>query len=178
MKKTTLKTLLSSLVDDCGYEAVSKALENFDPARTSSTASKSSSSKRPRKQRTKPNAVAVVNSLTLPNEEKKSVLMMLARKYEEKTFMPNVNHVRAFMENEGEDVSRIKSRQQVVSKVFKYLADWETPRLQELHTRGLYGPPKSLSVIAKSIENFGRRNRQSPEKSAERVERLKAVSSR
>ena len=92
-------------------------------------------------------------------KKKKSVLMVLARKYEEKTFMPNVNHVRAFLEDEGEDISRIKSRQQVVSSVFKHLADWETPRLQELDTKGLYGPPKSLAVIAKAIENVGQQNR-------------------
>ena len=178
MQKATLRNLLSTLVDDCGYEAVSKALEDFDPARASSSVSKDSLVKRPRKPRARPNAVAVVESLTLPDEEKKSVLMTLAKKYEEKTFMPNVNHVRAFLEGEGEDVSRIKSRQQVVSKVFKYLADWETSKLLELDARGLYGPPKSFSVIAKAIETAGRRNRQSSEKSTERVQRLEAVSSR
>ena len=73
--------------------------------------------------------------------------------------MPNINHVRAFLDEEGEDISRVKSRQQAVSVVFKHLADWEIPRLWELDARGLYGPPKSLSTIAKSIEDFGQQNR-------------------
>lgn len=178
MKKGTLRNLLPTLVDDCGYDAVCKALEDFDPALGSAPTSKRSPAKRPRKPRTKPNAVAIVNSLTLPNEEKKSVLMALARKYEEKVFMPNVNHVRAFLEQEGKDVSRIKSRGQVVSTVFKCLADWETPKLRELDVRGIYGPPKSLSVIAKAIETAGRQNRQCHQNNTERMERLKAVSSR
>ena len=155
MQKNTLRNLLSTLVDDCEYDAVRKALEDFAPALERTPVSKNSTVKRPKKSREKPNAVSIVSSLALSDEGKKSVLLVLARKYEEKAFMPNVNHVRAFLEQEGKDVSRIKSRGQVVSTVFKCLADWETTRLQELDTRGLYGPPKSLSAIAESIESFG-----------------------
>ncbi|MDE0331747.1 MAG: hypothetical protein OXL41_07750 [Nitrospinae bacterium] len=178
MQKDDLRNLLSALVDDCGYDAVREALEDFDPARKRSSVSKNSPAKRHKKTRAKPNAVSIVDSLALPDEGKKKVLMALARKFEEKAFMPNVNHVRAFLEQEGKDVSRIKSRGQVVSTVFKRLADWETSRLQELETRGLYGPTKSLSVIAKSIENFGRRTRQDRTKDTKRIEKMARVSSR
>ena len=171
MQKDDLRNLLSTLLDDCGYDAVREALEDFNPALKSTTASRNSSVKRSRKPRAKPNAIAIVDSLALPDEGKKSVLMTLARKYEEKAFMPNVNHVRAFLEQEGKDVSRIKSRGQVVSTVFKCLADWETARLRELDTRGLYGPPKSLSVIARSIESFGRRTRQNQTKNVKRIDK-------
>ena len=156
MQKGTLRKLLSTLVDDCGYVAVRETLKAFAPAPGSTSVSGEFSAKRLKKPRAKPNALSAVQSLTLGDEEKKGVLMVLARKYEEKTFMPNVNHVRAFLEQEGKDTSRIKSRQQVVSTVFKCLADWDTRQLRELDSRGVYGPPKSLSVIARSIEQFGR----------------------
>lgn len=159
MQKGTLQKLLSTLVDECGYDRVRKSLEDFAPPMAGSPASRDSSVKRPQRQRTKSTAVATVESLPLPDEEKKSVLRVLARKYEDKTFMPNVNHVRAFLEQEGEDTTRIKSRQQVVSTVFRRLAGWETQKLRELDARGLYGPPKSFSVIAKSIESFGQQSR-------------------
>jgi hypothetical protein len=94
VQKDDLRNLLSTLVDDCGYDAVREALEDFNPALKSTTASRNSSVKRSRKPRAKPNAIAIVDSLALPDEGKKSVLMTLARKYEEKAFMPNVNHVR------------------------------------------------------------------------------------
>ena len=177
MQKDDLRNLLSTLVDDCGYEVVRKTLKDFEPALKSTTASRNSSVKRSRKPRAKPNAVTIVGSLALPDEGKKSVLMVLAKKYEEKAFMPNVNHVRAFLEQEGKDVSRIKSRGQVVSTIFKCLANWETPRLKELDTRGLYGPPKSLSVIAKSIESFGQRSRRSHKEDAKRIEKPARASS-
>ncbi len=177
MKKTALRSLLSILVEDCGYEAVRRALEDCGPARASAPVSINASVKRARKPRPRPNAVAIVESLALPDEGKKNALMALARKYEEKRFMPNVNSVRAFLEEEGEDVSRVKSRQQVVSRVFRRLADWETDKLRQLDVRGSYGPPKSFSVIARAIEAAGRRRRQESE-DGERVEELEAASSR
>ena len=67
MKKGTLRQLLSALVDDCGYSAVRKALEDLEGA----PALRDASVKRPKKQRTKPNAVTTVESLTLQDEEKK-----------------------------------------------------------------------------------------------------------
>ena len=158
MQKETLRKLLSTLIDDCGYDTVRQSLEDCVPALAATHTSRDFSVKRPRKPRTRPNAVTAVESLALPDEEKKNIMMVLARKYEEKIFMPNVNHVRAFLEKEGEDISRIKSRQQVVSIVFKCLADWETQKLRELNTRGLYGPSKSLSVIANAIENVGQQS--------------------
>lgn len=177
MHTNTLRKLLSILVDDCGYDVIRNVLDDFAPAQADKSASrdKDGSVTRPRKSRAKLDAVAVVNSLVSMDEERKNILMTLARKYEGKTFMPNVNHVRAFLEREGEDASRIRSRQQAVYAVFRYLAGWDTPRLQELDSRGLYGPPKSLSAIAGSIENFGRPNRRAHEDATKRMEKPASV---
>ena len=173
MNTNTLRKLLSILVDDCGYDAVRSVLNEFSPAQTDKSTSRDngSSVKRPGKPRAKPSAVAVVSSLASIDEEKKNILMALANKYESKTFMPNVNHVRAFLDMEGEDASRVRSRQQAVSAIFRYLADWETPRLRELDSRGLYGPPKSFSAIAGTIESFGRKYRRNQEDAPKRVEK-------
>lgn len=159
MKENTLRKILSALVDDFGYQEVRKSLEGFDVGAERARASKKSAVESHEKPRAKPNAIAIVESLTVKEEGKRDILMTLAKKYEEKAFMPNVNSVRAFLDQQGQDVSRIKSRQQAVSVVFKCLADWETQSLHELYIRGLYGPPKSLSVIAESIENMGQQNR-------------------
>lgn len=179
MHTNTLRRLLSILVDDCGYDVIRNVLDDFSPAQVDKSTSrdKDGSDKRSGRPRARPNAVAVVSSLVSVDEEKKGILMGLARKYEGKTFMPNVNHVRAFLEGEGEDASRIRSRQQAVSAVFRYLADWDTPRLQELDSRGLYGPPKSLSAIAGSIESFGRQNRRTHEDATKRMEKPASVPS-
>ena len=100
-----------------------------------------------------------MEGLEIVDEGKKEILLVLAKEYEEKKFMPNVNSVRAFLTQQGQDASGIKSRQQSVTVVFKYLANLETQKLCEFHKRGSYAGPKSLSVIAKSIENVAQQNR-------------------
>ena len=122
-------------------------------------ARESSSSSRDRKRPSKPNAIAFVEGLEIDDHEKKEALLLLAKGFEKKTFMPNANSVRAFLAQQGQDASKIKSRQQALTSVFKCLAAWETRKIHELHKRGTFGTPKSLSVIAKSIENFGQQNR-------------------
>ncbi len=159
MQKNTLRKILSVLVDGFGYEEVCKSLDGLGSKTARVRAPGASAGKRRGKSRTKPNAITAVESLSVVDEGKKNALMALARKFEEKAFMPNVNHVRAFLRQQGKDVSRIKSRQQAVSIVFKCLADWDTRNLRELDVRGAYGGPKSLSIIAQSIERAGKQNR-------------------
>ena len=161
MRKNTLRKILSALVDGFGYEEVRKSLDGLGSGTTGMKALETLPGKRGEKPkpRTKPNAITTVESLSVSDEEKKDALMALARKFEKKAFMPNVNHVRVFLRQQGKDGSRVKSRQQAVSIVFKCLADWETQNLRELDVRGIYGGPKSLSAIAESIEHAGQRNR-------------------
>ena len=159
MQKNTLRKILSVLVDDFGYEEVRKSLDGLGSKTARVRAPGAPAGKRRGKPRTKPNAITAVESLSVVDEGKKNALIALARKFEEKAFMPNVNHVRAFLRQQGKDSSRIKSRQQAVSIVFKCLANWETQNLRKLNARGAYGGPKSLSVIAESIERAGQQNR-------------------
>ena len=100
-----------------------------------------------------------VESLEILDDGKKKILLLLAKEYEEKKFMPNINSVRAFLAQQGHDISGIKSRQQAVTVVFKYLTNLETQMLCEFHKRGSYAGPKSLSVIASSIENVAQQHR-------------------
>jgi len=161
MRKNTLRKILSVLVDGFGYEEVRKSLDGLGSETTGGKALGTLPGKRGKasRPRTKPSAITAVESLSVSDEEKKDDIMELARKLEEKEFMPNVNHVRAFLRQQGKDGSSVKSRQQAVSIVFKCLAGWETQNLRELDVRGAYGGPKSLSVIAESIEQTGQQNR-------------------
>ena len=74
----------------------------------------------------------VVKSFDITNNAKKEILFTRAKKYEAKEFMPNVNHVRAFL-SRTRDVSRIKSRQQVTVAVFKKAHDLKTSELRGNH---------------------------------------------
>ena len=166
MKQAQLRESLSELISGFGYEIVHKTLREIhakkivDAKRDAGNrcAIVTRSSAKPGKKRTKPNAVRVVKSIEITDDEKKEILFTMAKKYEAKEFMPNVNHVRGFLHSER-DVSRIKSRQQVTSAVFKKLSALETSKLREILDRGLYGPPKRLESYARAIEGFDRQNR-------------------
>jgi len=108
------------------------------------------------KPRTRRDAIAVAKSLDLDDQKKRAILIDMAERYEAKKFMPNVTHVRAFLESQGMDVSRVKSRQQVTRSVFRNLAELEIDALRDLEDSGLYDPPKTLASIAAAIGGFKR----------------------
>lgn len=168
MRQKNLQTALSALVAECGYASVIRSLEKMRPKdKGADVVTPPPNNKEPaKKPRVKKDAVAVVASLDLPEGEKKRALVRLAERYENKTFMPNVNHVRAFLEGMGMDVSRIKSRQQVTVRVFKHLADMPEGEVQDVEHSGCFDPPKSLDVIADAIHAFGRRQRQEERRSS------------
>ena len=162
MKPTQLEETLSSLVATFGHRKVQNRLDRLKSCRDASakhrqpieTAKKAAGKPKPRR-----DAVAVAESMDLNDSEKKAIIIDMAQRYEAKKFMPNVNHVRAFLESLGEDVSRVKSRQQVTASVFKKLAELDTPVLLDMQNRGLYGPPMTLGPIADAIGRFGRSQR-------------------
>lgn len=159
MHNVTLRKILSVLVDEFGYQEVRELLETCYADTAKNDAQEKSASARSSKPRAKPNARSVVDALEVSDDRKKNILMTLADEYEKKVFMPNMNNVRAFLAQQKQDTSGIKSRQHAASTVFKCLAEWDTDSLRELHTRGPYGRPKSLSVIAESIESVAQQNR-------------------
>ena len=167
MKQQQLQKTLNDLVSGFGYDTVRKTLSRMrlpqsTGAKRSAKINPVTGGKLPAKnirKSTKPNAVNVVKSLVITDNEKKKILFTLAEKYEAKEFMPNVNHVRDFLSNGERDVSRIKSRQQVTVAVFKRLGGLEIGELREMLERGLYGPPKRLAPYARAIEGFRRPDR-------------------
>ena len=167
MKQEQLQESLSALISGFGYKTVRKALSKMQSKKLSATTGGVSgcpvdttkSSVKIIKKRTKPNAISVVKSIKMIDFEKKEILFTMAKKYEAKEFMPNVNHVRDFLSDGERDVSRIKSRQQVTNAVFKRLCGLETEKLRDILERGLYGPPKRLEPFARAIEGFSRPSR-------------------
>ena len=161
MQQNTLRKILSALVEDYGYQSVRTCLEDCAAGRRKLkvTGESTSVGNNKTRARPRPRAMEVVENLEIGDQEKKQILVALAREFEEKSFMPNVNNVRAFLTRQGQDASRVKSRQQAVTAVFRCLADWETQSLFEFQKKGSYGGPKSLAAIAETIEKVGQQNR-------------------
>lgn len=159
VRQTKMRQALAALVEDYGYEPIRRGVERMRPVKKSAGKAFVTPVKRQTKPRAPRTAVAVVESLKADGEHKR-MLMVLAEKYDAKTFIPHVASARGFLETEGVDVSRIKSRQQVTVTVFKRLAQWDTERLQQMDSEGWYAAHRGLAPIAEAIENFGGRRRE------------------
>jgi len=162
MKHIKLQECLEELIGSFGYDSVYKTLREVQASKASAAKrdtkvrrAENDSTGKPAAMRVNPTAVKIVNSIEIIDSEKKEILLTMAKQYESKEFMPSVNYVRKFLRNER-DVSRIKSRQQVTSAVFKKLARMETGKLREIVDRGMYAPPATLRSIARAIEGFNR----------------------
>lgn len=166
MKKSILTEMLSVLITHFGLARIMSALvasEGRDKILSAlgvKTVQKDKPKSAP-KPRAKPDAVSIVAAMELDDSAKKEFLAHLAKKYEAKEFMPNVNHVRTFLMHDHEDPAKIKSRQQVTVKVFKKMAAMSVEELRELEYCGMYDPPKRLAAYAEAIENYGREMRAS-----------------
>lgn len=97
MREKTLNKILAALVEDFGYQQVRKSLTNFSRRKAKGSIPKQSSSDGNSKSRVRQSAISIVKSLVIEEEEKRDLLQTLAKKFDEKTFMPNVNAVRAFL---------------------------------------------------------------------------------
>ncbi len=159
VRQTSMQKTLAALVADYGYDSVRRGVEKMRPLKKPASKTLAAPKNRREKPRARKNAVAVVGSLKLNDEEQKRMLTVLAEKYDAKTFIPYVASARAFLEREGADISRVKSRQQVTVAIFKRLAGWETERLREMDDGGWYAPHEGLAPIAEAIENFARQRR-------------------
>jgi len=157
VRQQQLQETLAGLVDRFGYDNVRQTLTALRASESAAAKRADTAPATPRKN--KSDAVRVARSLAIADAEKRDILFALAEKYEAKEFMPNVNHVRDFLNDGERDVSRIKSRSQVTGTVFKRLGGLETGKLREMLERGLYGPPKRLAPYARAIEGFRRHNR-------------------
>jgi len=161
MQRSQLKETLSSLVKAFGHKKVQSALDSLETCRTIAPERNKAYNKnradgaahaKPKKRR---DAIAIVNSFGLIDKERAKILVEMARRYEAKQFMPNVNHARAFLQSRGIDVSLVKSRRQTTVAVFRNLAELEASVLHDILDGGLYDPPMRLGPIADAIDNYG-----------------------
>ena len=85
--------------------------------------------------------------------EKDSLLEELEKKFDEKTFMCTINHIRDFLMGDR-PIEKINSRLDEKKRVFRKLACIDLKELKVIHD--YYGPIKRLESYALAIENFKR----------------------
>ena len=164
---------LGKLVRRYGYERVSKRLMGLKqrPDRTEvvknreecNKATQISASRTPKKSppKKRPGAVAVVNRIEVTDSAKREVLIEMAEKFDRKEFLPHVSDVRFLLDSLGKKRDNIKSRTQVIARIFKTLAEEPVKNLREINNHQAFsGRPSSLQPIAEAIARAGRRDRE------------------
>ena len=154
-----LKDMLCLMVDRHGPEQVNRALrevvsahrrKNSNKAKASS---KNSAKAKPEKKKT--TAPEYVAKMELPSEKKRG-LAELAKRFEEKNFLPSFGDIREFCLIYRIVEPASKSRVSALPRIFKFIATLESSDIQKILDSGLFSGPARLGPIADAIMRNGR----------------------
>lgn len=161
-----LKDMLCLMVDRHGPEQVDRALREIVSAhrrKSSNKAkapSKNSAKAKPEKKKTtapkkKTTAPEYVAKMELPSEKKRG-LAELAKRFEEKNFLPSFGDIREFCLIYRIVEPASKSRVSALPRIFKFIATLESSDIQKILDSGLFSGPARLGPIADAIMRNGR----------------------
>ena len=85
-----------------------------------------------------------------------SALLELAKRFQDKTFLPTFGDIRNFCQVYGIDVPASKSRASAVPRVFKFMAKMDSSEIQRIVDDRLFSGPARLGPIADAIRKNGR----------------------
>lgn len=162
MTKAKLKDTLRLIVRQYGFEQVDRSLQEIRLSDRQLKSSKQSKElldndkvKKPKKKRAKVNAPEYVAKMEL-SSEKKPIAVELAKRFENKAFLPTFGDIRNFCQIYGIDEPASKSRASAIPRIFKFIATMETDEIQRILDDGMFSGPSRLGPIADAIRRNGR----------------------
>ena len=163
MKKGRLRDALQAMVEDHGLERVEQLLLEIRKSTVRDLDGRSSAirtiqeykTSRSRLKRNKVTASAYVSKLTLPADTRE-LLEEMAKRYEEKTFLPSVGEIRNFCVIYGIDIPASPARASAIPRVFKFLAQLEAQDIQKIIQAHTFSGPSRLAPIADAIRRKSR----------------------
>lgn len=155
-RKALLSNLLRPLLDEWGPDDVRAALEKLvlqseRDGRRSYGAAKSQSDRNAR-----PTAINLVENLDLENERKRP-LTVLAKRFDNKDFLPSTADVREFIIMAGERPPTMKNRQDSFRNLLRVLLRLSPERLQQVADAASHAGPAQLGPISDAIAAAGER---------------------
>ncbi len=165
MTEAKLKDTLRLIVRQYGFEQVDRSLREIRLADRQLKSSKQSkvlpdhdAVTKPQKKRAKVNAPEYVAKMEL-SSEKEPIAVELAKRFENKAFLPTFGDIRNFCQIYGIDEPASKSRASAIPRVFKFIASMETGEIQRILDDGMFSGPSRLGPIADAIRRNGRASR-------------------
>ena len=167
MPDPKLKAELRSMINQYGFKQVDLSLREIRLSGRQLGASKrpktssGAGTRKPRKRQAKVTAQGYVAKMELPSE-KKPVMIELAKRFQEKSFLPTFGDIRNFCQIYGIDEPSSKSRVSAIPRVFKFIVAMETNEVQRILDNGMFAGPSRLGPIADAIRHNGRAAAQTP----------------
>lgn len=159
MTASKLKPALRSLVREHGLGEVLKSLGEIAESRRGSVKQLAVRSNGAEKKvsRRKPRLTATeyVKKMELP-AEKSAVVTELAKRFEQKDFLPNFAAIAEFCRTYEIKAPASKSRSNAIPHVFKSIADIEIAEVERIRDDGMFSGPSRLGPIADAIRNYSR----------------------
>lgn len=88
--------------------------------------------------------------------ERRPVMTELAKRFQEKAFLPTFGDIRFFCESYGIDVPASNSRTGSIPRVFKFMATMDREEIQRIVDYRRFSGPARLGPIADAIREHGR----------------------
>jgi len=157
MTDSNLKKILQPIVQENGLGPVLSSLGQiadapFGQAERFMTAgddiANGSNQKRPTG-----SAPEYVDRMNLP-VEKVVAVSELARRYQQKLFLPTFRDISSFCQTYEIQVPASNSRASAIPRVFKFLAELEPGEIQQILDDGWFSGPSRLGPIADGIRNY------------------------
>ena len=162
MPDPKLKAELRSMINQYGFKQVDRFLREIhlsDRQLEASKRHKASSNvgmaRKPRKRQAKVTAQDYIAKMELPSE-KKSLMIELAKRFQNKSFLPAFGDIRNFCQIYGIDEPASKSRASAIPRVFRFIVAMETNKAQRILDDGMFSGPSRLGPIADAIRRNGR----------------------
>ena len=170
MTADQLVASLRALVQEHGIDQVSRSLDEigttFDgrPEKVELAADHPDQSAGVKKGRKKRSATALERVVKMDlSQEKAEAVGELARKYDEKSFMPTFGDIAHFCHLYDVDEPSSKSRASAIPRVFETIAAMELEDIQRMLDYGMFSGPSRLGPIADAIGRNGRSSARSTE---------------
>lgn len=169
MKDSDLKNDLRLLVDRYGIDRVNREMQTIASSGKRMTVKsrkplrESGTQGNVKRKSSKVTAVEYVSRMDVA-AERRVPMLELAKRFEERSFLPTYADIQDFCRIYGIEELASKTRANVIPRVFKFLATMEVHGLQRLLDENAFSGPARLGPIADAIRRHGRttRGRQVP----------------
>lgn len=166
MTADQLASSLRALVREHGLDQVSRSLDEIGttlddhPEKAESGADRPGQPAGVNKSRKKRSATALERVARMDlSQEKTDAVVELARRFDEKSFMPTFGDIAHFCHLYNVDEPSSKSRASAIPRVFRTIAAMEVEDIQGMLDYGMFSGPSRLGPIADAI---GRNSRAHP----------------